>query len=106
MTLLGSRSIERKTAILVPKGLGFERENDARLMTNPLEHGLSESKPAEASRPTSWLKVGIFAAASALAGGMAVAWYYRKTLTRLRQAEGEMLNPEFGMAEDDPDPQD
>lgn len=33
-----------------------------------------------------WLRVGVIAAASALAGGLAAAWYYRKTLTRLQEA--------------------
>ena len=34
-----------------------------------------------------WLKVGAVAAASALAGGVAAAWFYRKTLTKLRQEQ-------------------
>jgi hypothetical protein len=33
-----------------------------------------------------WLRVGVIAAASALAGGLAAAWFYRKTLTRLQEA--------------------
>lgn len=76
-------------------------ENVARLMTSPLETKTSQSKSTEASHPSSWLKVGIFAAASALAGGMAAAWYYRKTLTRLHQAENDAPAAEFNMAEDD-----
>ena len=72
-------------------------------MTSNLESATSENRPTEASRPSGWLKVGIFAAASALAGGMAAAWYYRKTLTRLRQAENEAPAAEFGVAEDDLD---
>lgn len=36
-----------------------------------------------------WLKVGVVAVTSALAGGLAAAWFYRKTLARLRQAEAE-----------------
>ena len=74
-------------------------------MTSHLEPVSSESKPTEASRPSGWLKVGIFAAASALAGGMAAAWYYRKTLTRLRQAENEAPAAEFSVTEDDFDEQ-
>ena len=35
-----------------------------------------------------WFRVGVLAAASAVVGGLAVAWYYRSTLARLRQAEG------------------
>jgi hypothetical protein len=41
----------------------------------------------KAGRTAGWLRVGFLAAASALAGGVAAAWYYRKTLARLRQAE-------------------
>ena len=42
-----------------------------------------------------WLKVGTIAAASALAGGLAAAWYYRKTLKSLQEAESDGGNPEF-----------
>jgi hypothetical protein len=44
--------------------------------------------PEETPEAPSWFKVGVLAAASVLAGGLAVAWYYRSTLARLRQAEG------------------
>lgn len=48
-------------------------------------------KPAEAAeqngRQIGWLKVGAVAAASAVAGGLAAVWYYRKTLAQLREAE-------------------
>ena len=44
---------------------------------------------------TGWLKVGAVAAASALAGGLAAAWYYRKTLKTLQEAESSAINPEF-----------
>jgi hypothetical protein len=43
-----------------------------------------------------WIKVGVFAAASALAGGLAAAWYYRNTLTRLKQAENRDLESGSG----------
>ena len=39
-----------------------------------------------APRPRGWFRVSVLAATSALAGGLAAAWYYRKTLIRLRQA--------------------
>ena len=41
-----------------------------------------------------WVKVGVIAAASALAGGLAAAWFYRKTLNTLRNAELEEENSE------------
>jgi hypothetical protein len=45
--------------------------------------------------------VGIIAAASALAGGLAAAWWYRKTITKLHQTEEIGQNPHFGIPEDD-----
>ncbi|MDR3734058.1 MAG: hypothetical protein P4L10_00815 [Acidobacteriaceae bacterium] len=36
-----------------------------------------------------WLKVGFVAVASGVLGGLAAAWYYRKTLAELRKAESE-----------------
>jgi hypothetical protein len=47
----------------------------------------SERKAKRATEPTKWFRVGVLTAFSAMAGGMAAAWYYRKTLLRLRQAE-------------------
>jgi hypothetical protein len=51
----------------------------------------------------SLLKVGLLAAASALAGGLAAAWYYRKTLARLRQAEALGLENDPTSANGDAD---
>ena len=54
---------------------------------------------------STWVRVGAVAAGSALAGGIAAAWFYRKTLLRLRQAAAEGKNSDFGIipaeAEDD-----
>jgi hypothetical protein len=47
-----------------------------------------------------WLKVGTIAAASALVGGLAAAWFYRKTLSRLREAENEIPDAKTGTTED------
>ena len=33
-----------------------------------------------------WLRIGSIAAASAVLGGLAAAWFYRKTLSQLRDA--------------------
>ena len=49
-----------------------------------------------------WLRVGLIAATSALVGGMAAAWYYRKTLERLRQSDQNGHNPDFRISSDDP----
>jgi hypothetical protein len=53
------------------------------------------AKPAQHG----WLKMGAVAAASALAGGLAAAWFYRKTLAQLRQAENNGHNPEIKTSE-------
>jgi hypothetical protein len=50
------------------------------------ESGVS-ARTAGKERPAGWLKVGAVAAASALVGGLAAAWYYRKTLARMQEAE-------------------
>jgi hypothetical protein len=66
----------------------------------------SESEPykltlSKRGQPSRWIKVGVIAAATALAGGLAAAWWYRKTLKTLRQT-GEMNdNPQFGIPFDD-----
>ena len=63
------------------------------------------SAGAQAERaPSAWIKVGAIAAASALAGGLAAAWFYRKTLNRLRQAESD--GGMTGSAIHDPNPED
>lgn len=54
----------------------------------------SDEPAAKAVRPD-WLRVGAVAAASALLGGLAVLWYYRKTLARLREAEEALAEPEI-----------
>jgi hypothetical protein len=57
----------------------------------------SQRDREKAGRTAGWFRVGFLAAASAVAGGMAAAWYYRKTLARLRQAESlpaETANPD------------
>jgi hypothetical protein len=54
----------------------------------------SQTKGSKRERP-GWVKVGIFALASALAGGLAAAWWYRKTLDSLQAAEDATDNPHF-----------
>jgi membrane associated rhomboid family serine protease len=56
-------------------------------MATNLESHTSEITPAERPTPRGWFRVGMVAAVSALAGGLAAAWYYRKTLNRLKEAE-------------------
>jgi hypothetical protein len=53
--------------------------------------------PARVSREdkSRWIKVGFVAVASALAGGVAAAWWYRRTLTSLQEAENATDNTHF-----------
>jgi hypothetical protein len=75
-------------------------------MTNSLESSESNAQDQETAQPAGWLKVGAVAAGSALAGGLLAAWWYRRTLNKLRLAEENPQNPDFGIpseniAEDD-----
>ncbi|HWT66617.1 MAG TPA: hypothetical protein VN151_10935 [Terracidiphilus sp.] len=49
-------------------------------------NGSGEIEKAEAAA-TGWLKLGVVAAASGILGGLAAAWYYRKTLAQLREED-------------------
>ena len=70
-------------------------------MEEPLDSSSYKEQQNSDLPGSGWLKVGVVAAASALAGGLAAAWYYRKTLARLRQAEGDTPASSYSMAEDD-----
>ena len=65
--------------------------------------GLSSESQANrrGAAPHSWLKVGAVAAASAILGGLAAAWFYRKTLSQLREAEDKVLSSESEIIEDE-----
>jgi hypothetical protein len=71
------------------------------LLSNPVESA-SSTKLIPAGIQ-GWIKVGAIAAASALAGGLAAAWYYRKTLETLRQADAGSAPPDFGIQEETAD---
>jgi len=72
--------------------------------TDNLNHSESEVPPTgDGHRPGAqgWFKVGAVAAASALVGGLAAAWYYRKTLKTLQDAEISSTPPEFRIPDAD-----
>lgn len=71
-------------------------------MTSDSESVTSSSTKMQGQHRPGWVKVGVIAAASALVGGLAAAWWYRKTLKTLRQTEETDLNPHFGIPPDDP----
>jgi hypothetical protein len=53
------------------------------------------SNPAESRG--GMLKLGVVAVASALLGGVAAAWWYRKTLHKLHESGESSNNPHFGI---------
>ena len=73
-------------------------------MTRDVKSSASEATSAPRASESSgaaqrsWAQVGVIAAASALLGGLAAAWFYRNTLSRLREAENEI--PENRTIED------
>ena len=71
-------------------------------MTNPTIESSSTPQKTVAQRPVGWVKVAAVAAASALAGGLAAAWWHRKTLAKLKQGEDRLRNPEIRISDHDP----
>jgi hypothetical protein len=69
----------------------------------PLESNNSVRARAPRKSFSTWVKVGAIAAASAVAGGLAAAWFYRKTLDTFREAEPDEENCEFGKREGEAD---
>ena len=70
-------------------------------MTTPVESDVPAIHPEDSATPSGWRNFGLIAVASAVLGGMATAWWYRKTLIRLRQAEGTAPDPKLWISEDD-----
>jgi hypothetical protein len=78
-------------------------------MTSDVKSLASEESGAagdgDARKSGGWMTVGAIAAASAVLGGLAAAWYYRKELSQLREAENEIPDSAqettgYGMGED------
>ena len=53
-------------------------------MANLSKKGVYEPEAETGGRVPRVLSFGLFSAASAIAGGLAVAWWYRKTLSKLQ----------------------
>jgi len=65
-------------------------------MTSPSGSSSSEPFSKKLREPLPrWLKVSAIAAGTALAGGLAAAWFFKKTLITLREAEIDSANPDF-----------
>jgi hypothetical protein len=71
-------------------------------MANSSDSSTSDQKPAAPTVQSGWLKVTAIAAASALAGGLAAAWWHRKTLAKFRQGNENPSNPDFRISPRDP----
>ena len=70
-------------------------------MVSDSESNSSAPKHSSEEQSAGWLKVGILAVASAIAGGLAAAWWYRKTLKTLRQTGETDQDPNFGIPPDE-----
>ena len=77
------------------------RNSTARTATSNLESIEYKTESAKAPEAPGWFKVGVLAAVSVLAGGLAVGWYYRNTLSQLRQAANREPELFVASAEDD-----
>lgn len=62
---------------------------------------LDEKTPPVAPRGD-LLKLGAVAVASAVLGGIAAAWWYRKTIQKLHETGENSSNPHFGIDSDHP----
>jgi hypothetical protein len=72
-------------------------------MANSLESNTFPTAQTPDVPPSGWVKLGAIAAASALVGGLAAAWWYRKTLTKLHQTGETAQNSDFGISGEDPE---
>ena len=71
-------------------------------MENSLQSNGCTTESAPVKRPGGWVGSGAVAVGGALVGGLLAAWWYRKTLHKLRQAEDDSENPHFGILTDSP----
>jgi hypothetical protein len=100
LTLRRSGSLLSGSAgCLQSKSIDLESYN---FMTNDMESEGSTSDHNPPEPRQGWLRIGLVAAASAVAGGMAAAWWYRKTLNKLHESGENGENPQFGISAGDP----
>jgi hypothetical protein len=69
-------------------------------ITSGSESNISDKPTAAGDSRGGLLKLGAVAVASALLGGVAAAWWYRKTVQKLHETGENSNNPHFGI---DPD---
>jgi hypothetical protein len=69
-------------------------------MTNDPESCTSAKSHSPGDSRGGLLKLGAVAVASALVGGIAAAWWYRKTILKLHETGENSNNSHFGIASD------
>ena len=72
------------------------------IMGSEIESESSKAPPEGDPQGSGWLRLGLVAAASALAGGVAAAWWYRKTLNKLHESGENTENSHFGISVESP----
>jgi len=97
-----SRHASKDEAEFLSHCTSKSHESKKENMTTSLESSTSSASKPVPDTPSRWLKLGLIAAASAFAGGLAAAWWYRQTLAKLRQSEETAQNPDFRISGDDP----
>jgi hypothetical protein len=88
---------------------GYDKADCSRnqWMTSNLKSTSSDAASMETERGvqrgdrSGWIKVGAIAAGSAVLGGLAAAWFYRNTLSQLREAENEIPDSDSEITEDE-----
>jgi hypothetical protein len=73
---------------------------DLNVMANDAESDISTDREGSGKERSGWLRFALLTAASAVAGGLATAWFYRKTLNKLRETGESAKNTDFGSAEE------
>jgi hypothetical protein len=66
-------------------------------MTSNSESNVSDHSTPQGESRGGLLKLGAVAVASALLGGIAAAWWYRKTVQKLHETGENSNNPHFGI---------
>jgi hypothetical protein len=69
-------------------------------MANESKDEVYKDEGGKNQAPAAALKVGLIATASALAGGLAVAWWYRETLKKLQNPVNSKNLPKNGYFEE------
>src|SRR5579863_2840184 len=86
----------------VGEGALIFKKSRKTIMANSSDSSTSSQNPAAERHSPGWLKVAAVAAVSALAGGVAAAWWHRKTLAKLQQSNDGGPNPDFRISEANP----